>query len=398
MKVLALNTGSSSVKFQLIETSAEQMRSSTDRLLAKGMVDRIGEVSGVLTCEAQGRDKARIEDHFANHEEALSRVLNILGGLDDIEGVGHRIVHGGDRFRESVLMDDEVARAIESFNYLAPLHNPHHLTGYQVARRLLPRAAHVAVFDTAFHMTLPPYAYTYALPYALCEKYRLRRYGFHGTSHRYVTQRFAEITGRPLGSLKLISTHLGNGCSMCAVDHGRSIDTSMGLTPLEGLAMGTRCGDIDPSAVFHLMAWEHLSVEEIDVLLNQRSGLLGLSGESNDMRTLLSQSASGDARAALAVEVFCYRIRRYLGTYSAVLNGADAVIFTGGIGENAAAIRARACSALDSLGIEIDPALNDSASGREMDISKTAARTRVWVVPTNEELLIARDTFRCITA
>jgi acetate kinase len=398
MKILALNTGSSSVKFQLIETGDEQMRANTDRLLAKGMVDRIGEPAGVLSCEVQGAEAVRREGHFTDHEEALSQVLNVLGGLDHIEGVGHRIVHGGDRFRESVLMDDEVVRAIESFNYLAPLHNPHHLTGYRVARRLLPHAAHVAVFDTAFHQTLPPFAYTYALPYELCEKYRLRRYGFHGTSHRYVTQRFAQITGRPLASLKLITAHLGNGCSMCAVDRGRSVDTSMGLTPLEGLVMGTRSGDIDPATVFQLMSWEHLSVEEIDALLNQRSGLLGLSGASKDMRTLLSRSAAGDARATLAVEVFCYRIRHYLGAYSAVLNGADAILFTGGIGENAAAIRARACSALESLGIEIDSAVNESANGREMDISKAEARTRVWVVPTNEELLIARDTFRCITA
>lgn len=369
MNVLALNTGSSTLKYQLMEAASE-------RLLARGLVE-------------------------GNSETTFAALPALLAGhvssLDDIRAVGHRIVHGGSHYCEAVEIDDTVERGIEEWGRLAPLHNPPQLEGVRVARRLLPHARQVAVFDTAFHHALPPAAYTYALPYDLCERHALRRYGFHGISHRYVTQRAAEMLGRPLQELKLISMHLGNGCSACAVKGGRSVDTTMGLTPLEGLLMGTRTGDIDPAAVLHVMREEGLSPQQMDDLLNQRSGLLGISGRSKDMRTLLAAESAGDTRARLAVDVFCYRIRRCLGTYTAVMNGLDAVLFTGGIGENAAPVRARTCMGLDALGIVLDEDRNQGVAGDEADIAARESRVRILVVPTNEELMIVRDTVACLT-
>lgn len=406
MKVLVLNSGSSSVKFGLIETSLELMAAGRDLVLARGLVEPIGVPEASVSYETCGQPRVNFTVPVPDHNEAIRLALACLtdprhGAIErpeEIEGVGHRIVHGGEHFRESVLIDDVVLRGIEECVDLAPLHNPHNLSGYLASKRLLPEAAHVAVFDTAFHQTLPPKAYTYALPYRLCARYRLRRYGFHGTSHRYMAERFAQIQGRPPEAFKIITCHLGNGCSMCAIDRGRSVDTTMGLTPLEGLVMGTRCGDVDPAAVLHLMTWEQLSVDGMNSLLNKGSGLYGISGISNDMRTLLERARDGDERARLALEVFCYRIRKYIGAYFAVLNGVDAVVFTGGIGENAAQIRAAACEGLDSLGIRLDPRKNEAGIGVEMDISADDAATRVWVIPTNEELLIARDTARSIAA
>ncbi len=377
MKVLVVNSGSSSVKYQLIETSLELMAANRDRMLARGVVDRIGEA-------------------VPNHTEAIRIALAQLTDHGEIEAVGHRIVHGGDFFSAPVRMDEGVAERIRECSALAPLHNPHHLSSYFASRELLPAAAHVAVFDTAFHQTLPPAAYTYGLPHEACAKYKLRRYGFHGTSHRYVSLRYAQLQGRPPEDFRLITCHLGNGCSMCAIHRGRSVDTSMGLTPLEGLLMGTRTGDTDIAAALHIMKHDGLTVDEMDSLLNQRSGLLGISGISNDMRTLLAHARDGDSRASLAIDVFCYRIRKYIGAYYAALNGADAVIFTGGIGENQPAIRAAACACLDALGIRIDGERNQAAVGTEAEISADGAATRVWVIPTNEELLIARDTVRCV--
>jgi acetate kinase len=383
MKVLVLNSGSSSVKYQLIETSLELMAANADKVLARGGIDRIGEA---------------VRDHDAAIQMALGQLTEPGRGaiqkLDEIEAVGHRMVHGGDYFSEPVQIDDAVAARIRECSALAPLHNPHNLSGYEAARRLLPDAAHVAVFDTAFHQTLAPPAYTYGLPYEMCARHKLRRYGFHGVSHRYVSLRYAEIHGRPPGDFKLITCHLGNGCSMCAIDGGRSIETSMGFTPLEGLVMGTRGGDIDPGALVHFMKWEGLDAAALDALLNHSSGLLGISGISNDMRELLARS--GEPRAQLAIDVFAHRVRKYIGAYFAVLNGADAVIFTAGIGEHSPAVRAAACRSLGALGIRIDAARNDQAVGVEMDISAADASTRVWVIPTNEELLIGRDTVRCI--
>jgi len=378
MNVLVLNSGSSSLKYQLIETSAELMRRDADRRLARGIVERIG---------------TEVPDHAEAVRIAISELA--AGGtacLGEIDAVGHRIVHGGEYFSEPVLIDASVEARIEECAALAPLHNPLNLRTYRAARKLLPHAAHVAVFDNAFHATLPPAAFTYGLPYELCARHRLRRYGFHGTSHRYVAERYARLSGRPASELRIITCHLGNGCSMCAVAGGRSVDTTMGLTPLEGLLMGTRAGDTDPAAAIHILRREGLSPEDLDRLLNSASGLLGISGVSNDMRTVLGHARAGDERARLAIDVFCYRIRKYIGAYFAVLNGADAVVFTAGIGENRPEIRAQACESLDALGIRVDPERNFAALGVEADISADGATTRVWVIPTNEELLIARDT------
>lgn len=373
MRVLVLNCGSSSVKFQLIETGPEQMESGTDRILERGVVES-----------------------SSSGEAAQEAIAGLAASPQAIEAVGHRMVHGGEQFSRPVRITEEVARRIEALCELAPLHNPHNLKGYYAARAALPGVPQVAVFDTAFHQTMPPHAYLYALPWEAYERHKLRRYGFHGTSHRYVALRYARLCNAAPERLKLITCHLGNGCSMCAIEGGRSVDTSMGFTPLEGLIMGTRTGDIDAAAVLHLMAREGMTAEAAADLLNRQSGLLGLSGVSNDMRVLLEAADGGHARARLAIEAFCYRIRKYIGAYFAALGGADAVIFTGGIGENRPAIRARICERLSALGIALDPAKNGAAEGREMEISAENSPTRVWVIPTHEELLIARETALCL--
>ena len=317
MKVVALNCGSSTVKFQLFDLGAE------DRMLARGLVDRIG----------QGGEAA-------NHREAIEAALRSLAKHGAVDAVGHRVVHGGEYYTGSVIIDAEVEHRIEECAPLAPLHNPHNLAGYRAAREVLPGCPHVAVFDTAFHQTMEPRAFLYGLPYEYYTRHRIRRYGFHGTSHRYVSLRFAELkSGRP-EDYRLITCHLGSGASMCAIDRGRSVDTSMGFTPIEGLVMGTRTGDIDGGVLLHLLESQGLTPAELNTLLNEQSGLLGLSGVSSDMRVLLEQAGGGHARARLAIDVFCHRIRRYLGAYYGILNGADAVIFTGGIGENSPEIRA----------------------------------------------------------
>lgn len=369
MKILALNCGSASVKYQLFDAGQ-------DRALGRGMIET-----------------------SAGYEEAVRRAIADLA--DDpggIGAVGHRVVHGGDRFTGSVLLTDSVASEIEGFSGLAPLHNPPNLCGYRAARALLPGRPHVAVFDTAFHQTIPPHAYLYGIPYEFYRRHRLRRYGFHGTSHRYVAQRCARLQDRAAEEFRLITCHLGNGCSVCAVDGGRSVDTSMGFTPLEGLVMGTRGGDIDPGALLHLMECEGLDVARARHLLNRECGLRGISGVSHDMRELLARAGAGDERAQLAIEVFCYRARKYIGACFAALNGAHAVVFTGGIGENAAPVRARICESLDALGIRLDAEKNAAADGCEADIAAADAATRVWVIPTQEELLIARETAAVVSA
>ena len=363
-------------------------------------MERIGTPEALLRAETQGREPVEslrdISDHHAAIEIAVDILTAGLGGDHGIEAVGHRVVHGGERFSAPVEMDRAVAREIEGLNELAPLHNPENLKGYRAAAAVLPEARHVAVFDTAFHQTLPPKAYVYGLPDAVWRRHKVRRYGFHGSSHRYVAWRYAQIHGYAREDYKLITCHLGNGCSMCAVNQGESVDTSMGFTPLEGLLMGTRSGDIDAGAVLHLMAKEQLTAAEMDVMLNRRSGLYGLSMASNDMRTLLDLYHRGHASARLAVDAFCYRAKKYLGAYFAVLNGCDAVIFTGGIGENAPAIRTGICESLESLGIQIDARRNAAAIGVESDIAAEGARVEVWVIPTDEGLVIARDTLRCL--
>jgi acetate kinase len=371
--------------------------------LAKGQVDRLGSSSPNLVYERHDgvtyqTDVPPMEYEAVFHSifaTLLDTEKGILQNLSNIAAVGHRVVHGGSRFAESALITPEVETAINDCISLAPLHNPYNLGGIRACRQVLPNAAHAAVFDTAFHQTMPNYAYMYALPRSLYEQYDIRRYGFHGTSHRYVSMRAAEILGRPLTSLKLITCHLGNGCSITAVDRGKSVDTSMGLTPLEGLMMGTRCGDIDPAIIFHLMEEGQMSADTINQMLNRESGLLGVSGAASDVRDLFQAVSEGNPQAALALKMFSYRVRQYIGKYAAVLGGLDALIFTAGIGENAPSIRATICENLGFLGIHLDEEKNQS-SGVEKPIHREDAPVKLLVIPTNEELMIARDTLRLI--
>jgi len=404
MKVLALNCGSSSVRCQLFETSLGAIERNCDQQLGRVLVERIGTPDAVVSSEKRQGEPVKFQRSIADHHEAiatavgilLEQLSDVLSGKEDIAVVGHRVVHGGERFSAPVELDEAVAGEIEELNELAPLHNPENLKGYRAAREVLPHTRHVAVFDTAFHQTLAPRAYVYGLPDAVWRRHRVRRYGFHGTSHRYVSRRYAQIHRFARNDYKLITCHLGNGCSISAVEAGKSIDTSMGFTPLEGLLMGTRCGDVDAGAVLHIMAKEGLTPEQMDHLLNRQSGLYGLSMASNDMRTLLDLCRGGHAAAQLAVDAFCYRAKKYIGAYYAALNGCDAVIFTGGIGENAPQIRAAICEPLDALGIRIDRDRNSSAVGAEMNIAAEGSRVEVWVIPTDEGLVIARDALRCL--
>lgn len=402
-----LNCGSSSVKFQLIETDGALAAAGADHALAKGLVENIGGAA-VVRYEASGRRPVRETSEILEHKIAVEHCLGLLtredGGVirskDEIDAVGHRVVHGGERFKDSALIDEAVLEGIEECFELAPLHNPPNVKGYRAARGLLGAVPHVAVFDTSFHQTMPEQAYLYGLPYVLYQRHGIRRYGFHGTSHRFVAARLAEALGRPGDDprLRLITCHLGNGCSITAIRGGRSLDTSMGFTPLEGLVMGTRSGDLDPAIVPHVMAREELQTGEIQSLLNKHSGLLGVSGLSNDMRTLLEAEAKGSERAKSAVDLFCYRLKKYLAAYMGVLGGADGIAFAGGIGENAPAVRARSLAGLDALGVRIDTLRNESARGAEQEISPAGDPCRVFVIPTNEELLIARDTSRIVQA
>jgi len=395
MKILVLNCGSSSLKAQVFETSPEQIAAAQDRVLAKAIVERIGSRDAIVSVTADGR-RSRATRPVANMDEALKAVIEVIEPYGPIEAVGHRVVHGGETFHEPVVITEDAVERIEDLYDLAPLHNPHNIRGFRASRALLPDARHVAVFDTSFHQTLPQEAYLYGIPYSHYAQDHYRRYGFHGVSHRYIAWRYAQIQGKPKDQFKVISCHLGNGSSMCAVNYGRSIDTSMGFTPLEGLVMGTRCGDIDPSLVLHMMAMTGEGPSEMETLLNRKSGLYGLSGLSADMRLLLEFRGKGDTRAAMAIDVFCYRVKKYIGSYLAALNGAHAIVFTGGIGENAAPIRAQICTDLDGLGIKIDEAANDLAIATESRISLPDSPVQIWVIPTNEELLIARDTLRCL--
>ncbi len=408
MKVLVLNFGSSTAKSQLIETSPDMIASNSDRLLAKITVDRMGTPYSVVNVEAPeripGRKKLKEPKPIYKAEDAVQAIVDAclqhwgdeIQGPNGIEGVGHRIVHGGERFRSSTLMSEEVVDTIEDSVDLAPLHTPHNLKGFYAARSLLPGAQHVAVFDTAFHSSMPPHAYLYGLPYLYYERFKIRRYGFHGTSHRYISYRFAQIHGKSRDDYKLITCHLGNGCSVCAIDGGDSVDTSMGFTPLEGLLMGTRCGDVDPMAVLHIIWHEEMDPQGLESMLNRMSGLYGVSGISSDMRVLLEEEAKGNPRAKLAIDMFCYRVRKYIGAYMAAMGGCDAVLFGGGIGENSPVIRQRILEPLAGMGIEVDAGRNAGAIGVDACISAETSRIPAWVIPTNEELLIARDTVRCI--
>ncbi|MBM3308578.1 MAG: acetate kinase [Candidatus Eisenbacteria bacterium] len=393
MNVLVLNCGSSSVRFQLIGPSS-------DEPLGKGHVERIGAADAVVTYRSRGkagvRETSEVGDHGAALRMALANLLHdeqgAIATASEIGAVGHRVVHGGGIFQDAALITEYVIEGIRSCARFAPLHNPHNLRGIQVCAELLPGVPQVAVFDTAFHQTMPPEAYTYALPQDISRKLRIRRYGFHGTSHRFVAGLAAETLGRPLAELRLITCHLGNGASVTAVRGGVSVETSMGFTPLEGLVMGTRCGDMDPYVVLYLLENDGMSAADIGRLLNEQSGLLGLSGVSNDMRELLGEAELGNASARLAVDVFCHRVTKYIGAYAAVLGGADAVVFTGGIGEGSAAVREQICRGLEFLGIEVSPERN-SAHGPNISVGTTP----VLVVHTNEELAIARETRRVLS-
>ena len=408
MIVLVLNAGSSSLKFQLIRTDLLCIANHLDEKLARGTIERVGG-EAVFTLRRRDdhvvRGSAPMRDLRAAVEYIVTWLASdesgrVIGSVGEIEAVGHRVVHGGERFQRSVRIDDSVLRGMEEMIELAPLHNPHNLKGVAAARAVLgAELPNVAVFDTAFHHTLPEKAYLYAIPYQLYRRHKVRRYGFHGTSHRYVSYRWRELTLVSREDTRIITLHLGNGCSACAIDHGNSVDTSMGFTPLEGLVMGTRSGDLDPAVVEFLEAKEGLSATAVDNLLNKQSGLLGISGLTNDMRDLLAEAhENDDRRARLAIDMFCYRARKYIGAYLAALGGADAIIFAGGIGENAPEVRAQICRGLEWTGIEIDEEANRRmVGGVEGRITTHSSRLAVWVIPTDEELLIARDTFRVVT-
>ena len=391
MKVLVINCGSSSLKYQLID-------SDTEAVIAKGLCERIG-IDGRLTHQTMGKDKYTVDVPMPEHNAAVKYVLDALldqekgaiTSLSEIDAVGHRIVHGGEKFANSVVISDEVMEAIEECNDLAPLHNPANLIGIRACQSHMPGVPMVAVFDTAFHQTMPDKAYTYAIPYEYYENYKIRRYGFHGTSHSFVSKRLAELIGKDIKDTKMIICHLGNGSSITAVDGGKSVDTSMGLTPLAGLPMGTRSGDIDPAILEFIAGKEGKSVEEITTILNKKSGVSGLSGVSSDFRDLDAGMKDGNDRCRLALDVFCYSVKKYIGAYAAAMGGLDAIAFTAGIGENNPYVRRMATTGLEFMGIDIDEEKNE-VRGDETKISTDSSKIQVWVVPTNEELMIARDT------
>ena len=392
MNVLVINCGSSSLKFQLINSDSEQV-------LAKGLCERIG-IDGSLTYQPAGGEKVKSDKAMPTHTEAIQFVIDaltddktgVVKDLKEIGAVGHRVVHGGEKFAKSVVITDEVMKAIEECNDLAPLHNPANLIGINACQELMPGTPMVAVFDTAFHQTMPAKAYMYGLPYEYYDKYKVRRYGFHGTSHSFVSKRAAELVGKPYDAVKTIVCHLGNGASICAVENGESVDTSMGLTPLEGLVMGTRSGDIDPAILEFIAKKEDLDIAGLMTMLNKKSGVFGLSNNlSSDFRDLTSAAKSENEIAATTVDVFCYRVAKYVGSYVAAMNGVDVIAFTAGIGENASLVREKVMEYLGYLGVAIDKEANDS-HGEEVKISTPDSKVDVFVIPTNEELAIARET------
>ncbi|HAC14355.1 MAG TPA: acetate kinase [Bacteroidetes bacterium] len=393
MLTLVINCGSSSVKYQLIDTGSREKKAS-------GMVERIGAVTAIITHDQPDKKNIKRTLPVETHTQALKEIMEylmspesgLLNSPSDIQAVGHRVVHGGETFKDSVHIDDAVIEAIEHAFDLAPLHNPPNLKGIEAAMKYLPEAVHVAVFDTAFHHSIPAEAYLYAIPNRLYRRYKIRKYGFHGTSHYYVSRHYYQMKGIKAEGTKVITCHLGNGCSLAAIKDGKSIDTTMGFTPLSGLVMGTRSGDIDPSILFYLVEKEELPLNHLHAMLNRSSGLLGLSGYAADMRDLLSEAENGDRRCEQAIDVYCYRIRQYLGSYFAVMNGCDAIIFTAGVGENSAQIRTKVCSNLEYLGVKIDETRNSNPDKlKEYKISADDSKVEVYVVPTDEEMVIALD-------
>ncbi len=397
MKILVINCGSSSLKYQLIDME-------TEIAIAKGLVERIGIEGSVLEHSVKGFDeKYKVEKDLKDHKEAVSLVLDalckeefgIIKDLSEISGIGHRIVHGGEKYSKSVIVTDEVIKDIEACSKIAPLHNPAHIIGIKACKELMKDTPMVVVFDTAFHQTMPEKAFMYGLPYEMYEKHSIRKYGFHGTSHCYVANECAKVMGKNIEDLKIITCHLGNGASVTAIDKGKCVDTSMGFTPLQGLIMGTRCGDIDPAVVTYLMSELNMSAKEIDNLMNKQSGFLGISGKSSDSRDIEDLKDKGDKRASLTLDMYYHRIKSYIGSYMAIMNGVDAIVFTAGIGENSSATRLGVCENMENLGIIIDKEKNN-VRGKTTEISAENSKVKVYLIPTNEELVIARDTYELL--
>lgn len=396
MKILVLNCGSSSAKYQIIDMEGE-------KVLCRGIVDRIGKDDAFVKHKTQDNEY-KFEVEAKDHEQAIQRILEVIvdeekgviKDLSEISAVGHRVVHGGEKFASSVKITEEVIEKLKECITLAPLHNPPNLAGIEAITKLLPDVPQVGVFDTAFHQTIPEHVYLYALPREFYEKYEMRRYGFHGTSHRYVTGRVAELIGKKVEDLKIITCHIGNGASIAAVNGGKSMDTSMGFTPLEGLIMGTRCGDIDPAIPIFLIR-QGFSADEVDKILNKKSGVLGITGYTNDMREIEEGYFAGDEKCVLATKMYAYRIKKYIGAYAAALGGVDVIVFTGGVGENMPILRELALEGLEFMGVELDKEKNKVTwKGKEGPIHKEGSKVQVWVVPTNEELMIARDTAQIV--
>ena len=399
MKIIVLNCGSSSIKYQLFEMPSAEV-------VAKGLVDKIGLKGASIKHNMANGDVLKLEGEILDHQAGIEFVLGVLThkeygcvqDLNEIGAVGHRVVHAGEKYNSSVAISNEVIAALKECIDLAPLHNPPNLEGIYAITKLLPEVPQVGVFDTAYHQTMSEQAYLYGIPYSLYEKYKVRRYGFHGSSHRFVSQRAADILGKKIEDLKIISCHLGNGASMCAIKNGVSVDTSMGMTPVEGLVMGTRCGDIDAGALLYIADKEETSIPYTSTLLNKHSGMLGLSGISSDMRDIETAAADGNHRAQVALDIYHYRIKKYIGAYAAAMGGVDVVIFTGGVGENGWETREEVSKGLEFMGIEFDRAKNTKLRGKEALISTPESKVTVMVVPTNEELVIAEDTFEIVTA
>ena len=394
MKVLVVNCGSSSLKYQLMDMTDESV-------LAKGLVERIGIEGSVLVHQPEGQDKVKLEGSIPSHVEAIQMVLNalidpnhgVIGSLTEIAAAGHRVAHGAEKFSDSVLITEDVMRGIKECVELAPLHNPANIAGIEACAKLMPGLPQTAVFDTAFHSTIPKHAFLYGLPYEAYEKYHVRRYGFHGTSHKFVAQQAAVMMGKHMSDLRIISCHLGNGASLCAVKYGKSIENSMGFTPLEGLVMGTRCGDIDPAIITYLMRKENMTSAEMEDYLNKKSGVLGISGVSSDFRDVEEAAVAGNERAQLALDVFVHKVRSYIGSYTAAMGGVDAIIFTAGLGENSAMMRDKICNGLEYLGTRIDLERN-KIRGQAKEVSVEGSKVKIFVIPTNEVVMIARDTKR----
>ena len=396
MKTLVINCGSSSLKYQLIDMSTEEC-------MVQGLVERIGIEGSVLTQKVEGKDKYVINTEIKNHKDAIKLVLEalidpvhgVIKSMDEISAVGHRVVHGGEKYSDSVLINDEVLQSIKDCIVLAPLHNPPNVIGIEACKELMPNTPMVAVFDTAFHQTMPKHSYICPLPYDLYQKYGIRKYGFHGTSHKYVSNKVAKVMGRDIKDLKIVTCHLGNGCSLAAVKNGKSVDTSMGFTPLAGVMMGTRSGSIDPSVISFLIEQHGYTIEEVDELLNKKSGVLGISGVSSDFRDVLAAGEAGNERAKLALEIFYYKVRTQIAAYAGAMGGIDVIVFTAGIGENSAITRKEILNGLEFLGFTLNEEKNE-LRGQIQEISTEDSRLKVYVVPTNEELMIARDTAKLV--